>query len=82
MARQKVISMFTVIAATLFSAAFLLAISTMAWMFMAYRDKMVAALLFEPIPRQPAVYHIRIRRPRVLPAPRQSNASFNGVFAA
>ena len=51
-------------------------------MFMAYRDKMVAALLFEPIPRQPAVYHIRIRRPRVLPAPRQANASFNGVFAA
>ena len=39
MARQKVISMFTVIAATLFSAAFLLAISTMAWMFLAYRDK-------------------------------------------
>jgi hypothetical protein len=36
----------------------------MFWMFAAYRDKMVAALLFEPIPQEPPVYNIRIRRPR------------------
>lgn len=63
--------MFTLVAATLFSAAFLMAAGTIAWMFAAYRDKMVAALLFQPIPQEPAVYHIRVRRPRVsAPAPR------------
>jgi hypothetical protein len=56
--------MFTLVAATLFSGAFLFAIGTMFWMFAAYRDKMVAALLFEPIPQEPPVYNIRIRRPR------------------
>jgi hypothetical protein len=65
MASQKVIVMFALVAATLFSAAFLLAIGTMAWMFTAYRDKMVAALLFRPIPPTPTIYHVRIRRPRV-----------------
>ncbi|WP_298396087.1 hypothetical protein [Sphingobium sp.] len=57
--------MFTLVAATLFSGAFLLAIGTMAWMFAAYHDKMVAALLFQPIPQTPQVYHIRVSRPRV-----------------
>lgn len=80
-ARQKVIAMFTIVAATLFSAAFLLAIGTMAWMFLAYRDKMVAALLFEPIPQRDVVYHIRVRRPRVGLAPRKADASY-GVLAA
>ncbi|WP_443018168.1 MULTISPECIES: hypothetical protein [unclassified Sphingobium] len=65
MARQKVIAMFTLVAATLFSAAFLLAVATIAWMFAAYHDKMVAALLFQPIPQTPQVYHIRVSRPRV-----------------
>ncbi|MCI4588782.1 hypothetical protein MOK15_01490 [Sphingobium sp. BYY-5] len=57
--------MFTLVAATLFSAAFLLAIGTIAGMFTLYRDKMMAALLFEPIPQTLPVYHLRVRRPRV-----------------
>ena len=65
MARRKVTIMFTLVAATLFSAAFLLAAGTIAWMFAAYHDKMVAALLFQPIPQTPQVYHIRVSRPRV-----------------
>lgn len=72
MARQKVIAMFTLVAATLFSAAFLLAAGTIVWMFAAYRAKMVAALLFEPIPQSPPVYHIRIRRPRAPQATRRT----------
>jgi len=64
MARWKVITMFTLVAATLFSAAFLLAMGTIVWMFAHYHDKMVAALQFEPIPQNPPVYHLRIRRPR------------------
>jgi len=63
--------MFTLVAATLFSGAFLLAVGTMFWMFAGYRAKMVAALLFEPIPQEPPVYHLRIRRPRVMPAGRK-----------
>lgn len=39
------------IAALVFASTFLLAGWTIATMFAAYRDKMVAALLFEPIPR-------------------------------
>jgi len=74
--------MFTLVAATLFSAAFLMAAGTIAWMLAAYRDKMVAALLFEPIPQQPAVYHIRIRRPRVVPAARRTAALPASALAA
>ncbi|WP_420145028.1 hypothetical protein [Sphingobium sp.] len=62
--------MFTLVAAALFSAAFLLSIGTIAWMFMLYHDKMMAALTFEPIPQNPPVYHLRIRRPRVAQNPR------------
>lgn len=76
MARQKVLDMFTLIAATLFSAAFLLAAGTIAWMFAAYHDKMVAALLFQPIPQTPQVYHIRVSRPRVTHSLRKATASF------
>ncbi|CAM5500304.1 hypothetical protein ACFSUK_27700 [Sphingobium scionense] len=62
--------MFTIVAATIFSAAFLLAVGTIAWMFALYHQKMAAALLFEPIPQEPPVYHIRIQRNRVRqPAP-------------
>jgi hypothetical protein len=63
--------MFALVAAALFSAAFLLAIGTIAWMFALYHDKMVAALQFQPIPQQPPVYHIRIRRPRATQPPRR-----------
>lgn len=65
MARRKVTIMFTFVAATLFSAAFLMAVGTIIWMVAAYHDKMVAALLFQPIPQTPQVYHIRVSRPRV-----------------
>lgn len=57
--------MFTIVAATVFFAAFLLAAATIVAMFAMYRDKMVAALLFEPIPQEPPVYRLRISRRRV-----------------
>ncbi|SEQ87424.1 hypothetical protein SAMN05518866_103189 [Sphingobium sp. YR768] len=78
MARQKVVDMFTLVAATLFSGAFLLAIATIAWMFATYHDKMVAALLFEPIPQTPQVYHIRVSRPRVTHSLRKAGAPAQG----
>ena len=56
--------MFTFVAAILFFAAFLLAVGTIAWMFLIYHDKMVAALQFEPLPDHKPVYHIRVSRPR------------------
>jgi len=59
--------MFTVIAATVFLAAFLLAAGTIVGMFALYRDKMVAALLFEPIPQEAPVYRLRISRRRAVP---------------
>lgn len=65
MARQKATVMLITVAAFLFFGSFLLAAGTIGWMFLTYHDKMVAALLFEPIPQAPTVYHIRIRRPRV-----------------
>lgn len=57
--------MFTIIAAIVFSTAFLVAAATIVWMVMAYHDKMVAALLFQPIPQTAVVYHIHVRRPRI-----------------
>jgi hypothetical protein len=56
--------MFATFAVIIFSAAFLLAVGTIAWMFALYHEKMVAALTFEPIPAEPPVYHLRINRPR------------------
>lgn len=56
--------MFTLVAATLFFVAFLMATGTIAWMFTVYHGKMIAALLFRPIPQDAPVYHIRIRRHR------------------
>ncbi|MFB0873305.1 MULTISPECIES: hypothetical protein [unclassified Sphingobium] len=64
--------MFTFVAATLFSAAFLFAIGTIIWMLVHYHDKMVAALQFKPMPQEPQVYHIHIRRPRVLRTQRRA----------
>ncbi|EQB09299.1 hypothetical protein L288_06020 [Sphingobium quisquiliarum P25] len=59
--------MFTIIAATIFLAAFLLAAGTIVGMFALYRDKMIAALLFEPIPQEAPVYRLRISRRRATP---------------
>ena len=74
--------MFTFVAATLFFAAFLMAVGTIAWMLLLYHDKMVAALQFEPIPHTP-VYHVRIRRTRAANADRLSAVRVpNGIFAA
>ncbi|WP_416464566.1 hypothetical protein [Sphingomonas sp. VDB2] len=75
--------MFTLVAATLFSAAFLLAMGTIVWMFAHYHDKMVAALQFEPIPHNPPVYHLRIRRPRAAqPVRRAAPALIGSALAA
>lgn len=83
MARQKAFAMFTFVAATLFSAAFLFAIGTIMWMFAHYHDKMVAALQFAPMPQEPQVYHIHIRRPRVLRTQRRAALPLPaGVLAA
>jgi hypothetical protein len=62
--------MFTIVAATVFFAAFLLAAGTIVAMFALYRDKMVAALLFEPIPQEAPVYRLRISRRRMTDAER------------
>jgi len=59
--------MFTLVAATVFFAAFLLAAGTILSMFALYRDKMIAALLFEPIPQEAPVYRLRISRRRAGP---------------
>lgn len=74
--------MFTLVAATLFSAAFLLSIGTIVWMFAHYHDKMVAALQFEPIPQHAPVYRLRITRPRVSQAARPATRALNGALAA
>jgi hypothetical protein len=59
--------MFTLVAATVFFAAFLLAAGTILGMFALYRDKMIAALLFEPIPQEAPVYRLRVSRRRAEP---------------
>ena len=64
--------MFTMIAATIFFAAFLLAAATIIGMFALYRDKMIAALLFEPIPHEPPVYRLRVSRRRATPRDRSA----------
>lgn len=75
--------MFTFVAVTLFSVAFMMAIGTIAWMFLHYHDKMVAALLFQPIPQDAPVYHVRIRRPRVVPSARGATLPLpSGILAA
>ena len=60
--------MFTIVAATVFFAAFLLAAGVIVGMFALYHEKMLAALLFEPIPEQPPVYRLRISRRRATPS--------------
>lgn len=73
--------MFAIIAGLVFSAAFTLAASVIVMMMAAYRDKMIAALLFEPIPQSPPVYSLRVRRPRVVTA-RRPLAPPSGALAA
>ena len=63
--------MFALIAALVFIGSFLLAAGTIIGMFLAYHDKMVAALMFEPIPQEAPVYRLRITRRRAAPARRQ-----------
>ncbi len=73
--------MFTILAMTIFSGAFFLALATIAWMFAHYHEKMIAALRFEPIPQTAPVYQLRISRRRVGEAPRTPMMS-GGVMAA
>lgn len=63
--------MFAIVAGLVFSIALLLAIGTIFGMFSLYHDKMVAALLFQPIPKEAAVYQLRIRRPRMVASERR-----------
>lgn len=62
---MKVRAMFTLLAGLIFSLSFLFALGVIVLMFDAYRDRIAAALLFEPMPREPVAYRIVIRRPRV-----------------
>lgn len=66
------LNMFAIIAGLVFSTAFLLAAGTIAAMFSLYRDKMIAALLFQPIAEVPLVYDVQISRRRVKSASRRT----------
>ncbi|MDX3910825.1 MAG: hypothetical protein QHC67_13550 [Sphingobium sp.] len=59
--------MFGLLSALVFVSSFMLAIGVIAWMFIQYREKIVAALLVEPMPDTVRVYEVRITRPRVRP---------------
>ncbi|HKY80327.1 MAG TPA: hypothetical protein VJM09_02515 [Sphingobium sp.] len=75
--------MFTLVAAIVFFAAFLLAAGTIVGMLVLYRDKMVAALLFEPLPQEVPVYRLRISRRHALSADRPAPAAIRmGALAA
>lgn len=71
-ARQKVQAMFAIVAGLVFSIALVLAIGTIVGMFSLYHDKMAAALLFQPMPKEVATYQLRIRRPRMAPVGRRA----------
>lgn len=73
--------MFTILAISIFSGAFFLALATIAWMFAQYHEKMIAALRFEPIPQTAPVYRLRISRRRVGEAPRVNTVA-GGALAA
>ena len=75
--------MFALVAALVFIGSFLLAAGTIIGMFALYHDKMVAALTFEPIPKEVPVYRLRISRRRVVPSTRQAVPTFTAAaFAA
>jgi hypothetical protein len=50
--------------ALVFALSFALAVGTIAFMFVAYRDKMIAALLYRPEPAPRPVYAVAIQRKR------------------
>lgn len=75
--------MFTFLSALVFSAAFALAVGTIGWMLAQYRDKMMAALLFEPVPRERAACSLHITRRRIArDAARPVRAMPAGTLAA
>lgn len=59
--------MFELISELVLVSGFAVAIGVIAWMFAQYRDKIVAALVLEPMPETVRVYHVRVSRPRVRP---------------
>jgi ABC-type Na+ efflux pump permease subunit len=75
--------MFAIVAGLVFSIAFLLAIGTIFAMFALYHDKMVAALQFQPIPKETPAYQLRIRRPRIAATERRmARPTHAGLVAA
>lgn len=79
---MKVRIMFTLLAGLVFSLSFLFALGVIVLMFDAYRDRIAAALLFEPMPREPVAYRIVIRRPRVAARRRVHAPARSVAFAA
>jgi len=74
--------MFGLISALIFVFSFALAIGVIAWMFTQYREKIVAALLVEPMPETVRVYEVRITRPRVRPVQTQRANPVRTALAA
>lgn len=79
---MKVRAMFTLLAGLVFSLSFLFALGVIVLMFDAYRDRIAAALLFEPMPREPVAYRVVIRRPRVAARRRPHAPARPVAFAA
>lgn len=73
--------MFAILAITIISGAFFLALATIVWMFAQYQEKMIAALRFEPIPQAAPVYALRISRRRVGDVARHASIS-GGILTA
>ena len=63
--------MFGLVSSLVFGLSFSLAITVIAWMVIQYREKIVAALLIEPMPTAVRVYEVRVSRPRVRPVQTQ-----------
>jgi len=74
--------MFGLISELVLVAGFALAIGVIAWMFTQYQDKIVAALVLEPMPDTVKVYHVTIRRPRVRPVQTQLANPMRTALAA
>ncbi|GFZ83598.1 MULTISPECIES: hypothetical protein [Sphingobium] len=79
---ESELHMFALVAALVFIGSFLLAAGTIIGMFLAYHDKMVAALTFEPIPQETPVYRLRISRRRASPSARQAAPAFAAAVLA
>lgn len=55
--------MLALTAALLFTLAFILAVAVIVWMFSSYRDKIIAAAMFEPIPKNEPTFRVtEVRR--------------------